>query len=336
MTLPTNETHYLLYGFSLSYFSRKLEAALDWYGVDYDFVHKTPDVAPEIEKRSGTRQVPVLVTPSGNYLADTTPTLWHLDARYPDRAMFPPGLTGALAQIVEEFLDEWLTRTVMHYRWNFRECADNAAGILGQEAAPQASELVASMLSRWGSKVVRARGMTSAHMQQAGENEWVRLMDALEKQLAHTAYALGDRPCAVDATLLGGLRGHFLADPVPARILNDYPTVSNWARKTHVWPQQVALSDAFEENPFLSTVLEEMSGSYRTYILANRDAIAAGKSFFECESFGESVSFKAQAYTEHSRMATQRRLKDVLSQAEYAELLSLLGNYHLTEVFGLP
>ena len=62
MPIPRPE-RYVLYGGELSYFTRKLEAALILYGADFEFRGKTADVREELEMRSGTHQVPVLHTP---------------------------------------------------------------------------------------------------------------------------------------------------------------------------------------------------------------------------------------------------------------------------------
>ena len=51
MTSLHESGKYLVYGYSLSYFSRKLEAAMDWYGLDYEFRIKAPELKAELEKR---------------------------------------------------------------------------------------------------------------------------------------------------------------------------------------------------------------------------------------------------------------------------------------------
>jgi len=62
--------HYIIYGGELSYFTRKLEAAMIFYGADFEMRSKTPDMAQEIQLRSGTHQVPVLQTPENWMIGD--------------------------------------------------------------------------------------------------------------------------------------------------------------------------------------------------------------------------------------------------------------------------
>ena len=110
---------YTVYGGELSYFTRKLEAALIFYGADFDMLNKGEHNPQEIESRSGTHQVPVLQTPENWMIGDTTPLMQLLDSRFPARRLFPKGPLGVLVQIVEEYFDEWVARTMVHYRWHY-------------------------------------------------------------------------------------------------------------------------------------------------------------------------------------------------------------------------
>ena len=51
---------YIIYGGELSYFTRKLEAAMIFYGLDFEM--RSKNEGQDIESRSGTHQVPVLQT----------------------------------------------------------------------------------------------------------------------------------------------------------------------------------------------------------------------------------------------------------------------------------
>jgi glutathione S-transferase len=82
---------YLVYGNELSYFTRKLEAALIFYRAPFELRAKDPALAAVVEARSGTHQIPVLHTPENWMIADTTPLLHLLDGRFPFRRLFPPG-----------------------------------------------------------------------------------------------------------------------------------------------------------------------------------------------------------------------------------------------------
>ena len=116
---------YTIYGGELSYFSRKLEAAMIFYGAEFEFRSKAE--GKDVEGRSGTHQVPVLHTPENWMIGDTTPLLHMLDDRFPARRLFPSGPLGILVQVIEEYFDEWQARTMVHYRWHYADSTEFAS-----------------------------------------------------------------------------------------------------------------------------------------------------------------------------------------------------------------
>ena len=144
---------YLLYGSIPSLFTRKLEAALEFYRAPFEFRSKGSQPDPKtLELRAGTHQVPLLQTPEDWLLADTTPILEMLDHRFPDRRLFPPGPLGVLAHMVEECLDEWVARVMVHYRWHYPESARYASEIISN-GDPARAETVRG----WGPRLPRHR-----------------------------------------------------------------------------------------------------------------------------------------------------------------------------------
>ncbi|MFT4582096.1 MAG: glutathione S-transferase [Gammaproteobacteria bacterium] len=112
---------YQLYGPESSGFTRKLEAALVFYGASFERTLETSALREELTSRAGTHQLPVLRTPENWLLADTTPVMQLLDSRFPSRRMFPTGPLGFLVHLLEEVLDEWVSRVYVHYRWHSPE-----------------------------------------------------------------------------------------------------------------------------------------------------------------------------------------------------------------------
>ncbi len=113
--------HYTLYGWDRSYFTRKLDAALIFYNASYHLERITKENQSEIRFRAATHQIPVLHTPENWMIADTTPIMIMLDPRFPDRNLFPEGPLGVLVHCLEEYFDEWIARTSVHWRWSYPE-----------------------------------------------------------------------------------------------------------------------------------------------------------------------------------------------------------------------
>lgn len=328
---------YAVYGMELSYFTRKMEAAMQWYGLPFERRSKDMQIQSELESRAGTNQIPVLRTPDNWMIADTTPLMDLMDARVPKRRMFPIGPLGVLVHVVEEWFDEWVPRTCIHYRWNYDESAAFAAANLAAEVQPDGDEALRSgigqMIAGWGKKACRATGMSEPAQQEAGEAEYLRVLQALDAQLALTKYSLGDRPCAVDAVLVGGLRAHFAADPVPSRVVAQFANVMRWMEVASTWDGHGSLAAFPQSTPFARFVLGEMGGAYRAFVLANAEAVAAGAKAFTATVHGDDVSYRARPYPERSRQMIRDRIALRLDATERATVLSWLEQVGLSACF---
>ncbi|MCZ6855458.1 MAG: glutathione S-transferase family protein [Gammaproteobacteria bacterium] len=321
---------YTIYGGELSYFTKKLEAAMIFYDADFSIQPKTPDNAAEIEQRSGTHQVPVMLTPENWMIADTTPLLMMLDARFPDRRMFPSGKLGVLTHIIEEYFDEWIARTMVHYRWHYPESAEFASLRMARGNAEAAARVRA-----WGPRACRATGTDSEHQQQQAEAEYVRILEALEQQLGETPYALGSRPTAVDCIVLGGLRAHTHMDPDPKRITSGYPRVVAWCEEAaDTWEGDGELAAFEEPTSFARFVLQEMIGTYQPYALGNKAAQEAGAKAFHVDTYGEEVSYLSRPYPERARQMVVDRIAHTLPDDEHSEVRRWLEETGLTASFG--
>ncbi len=313
---------YTIYGGELSYFTRKLEAAMIFYGAPFELRPKPP----EAELRSGTHQVPVLLTPENWMIGDTTPLLQLLDARYPFRRMFPAGPLGVLVHMIEEYFDEWIARTMVHYRWHYEESAIFASEHMGA-GNPEAAARIRS----WGPRACRATGTDSELQQRAAEAEYARLMTALEQQLGLTRFALGDRPCAVDCILLGGIRAHTNMDPTPKRMMTAFPRIIEWAESGAMdWDGEGELATFPDSTPFAQFVLAEMKPTYLPYVMGNASALAAGAKAFHVPVYGEDVSYLARPYPERSRQMIVDRVQDQLSANERGTVMQWLSALGLT------
>ncbi len=319
---------YTLYGGELSLFTRKLEAALKFTGLPFDFVPKNSNNREHLELRSGTHQVPVLQTPENWVLADTTPIIDLLDARAGTRRLFPDGVMGVMVHVLEEHFDEWIARTMVHYRWHYPESAAFAATRMAN-----GDESVARRMLDWGPRACRATGTDSPIQQRAAEAEYVRMLVAAEAQLGQTAFLLGDRPTALDCIVLGGLRAHTNMDPDPKRIVAGFPTVLDWCcRRADTWDGQGGLAPINELTDFARHILGEMSSTYAPYMQGMRSALAAGAKAFQVEIYGETVSYLVRDYPERSRKMVSNRIAQ-LNDAARRDAQAFLDQWKLTPVF---
>ena len=312
---------YILYGGELSYFTRKLEAACIFYGLDFEMRNKNRHDPANIERRSGTHQVPVLQTPENWMIGDTTPLMHLLDGRFPRRRMFPEGPIGVLVQIVEEYFDEWIARTMVHYRWHYPDSALFASMRIADGMAE-----VAERVRGWGPRACRATGTESEPQRRAAEAEYARILEAAEAQLARTPYLLGDRPCAVDCIVLGGLRAHTYMDPDPKQVTVGYPRVVAYAEGAgDAWDGGGTLAPFPASTEFARFVLAEMKTTYQPYVLANRDAQRAGAKACRAHVYGEEVSYLSRPYPEQSRRMIIDKIAHALSAPDRQRVVAWLA-----------
>jgi len=307
---------YVIHGIPRSLFTRKLEAAFAFYHLPYRGAPRGIGGDDSLGQRAGTHQIPILETPEGWAIADTTPILQLLDARVPARRLFPRGALGVLVHVLEEILDEWFARVMVHYRWHYLE---NTVAVI-EELTGQAvseEEAAAHPMAKWGPRACRATGTELPAQRKAAEAEYLGMLDALEAQLATTAFALGDRPTAVDAIVLGGLHAHTNADPIPD--LSAYTRVLAWADGGAFAAAESPSGDlaAFPEStPFAQAVLGVGAAQYAPFVVANAAALEAGRKVFEIETYGEPTTYLARPYPEQSRRMIQGRIRDQLSAEE--------------------
>jgi len=300
--------NYTIYGGELSYFTRKLEAAFIFYGAPFELKPKPP----EAQTRSGTHQVPVLHTPENWMIADSTPLMQLMDSRYPYQRMFEAGPIGVLTQIVEEYFDEWIARTMVHYRWHYDESA-----VFASERMAGGNKEAAARVREWGPRACRATGTDSKQQQEAAEAEYERILHALDGQLMETRYALGGKPSAVDCILLGGIRAHTNMDPTPKRLMEKFPRIKHWAEATaDTWDGGGELSPFPSSTSFARFVLAEMRETYVPFVLGNAEALQAGAKAFHAHIYDEDVSYLTRSYPEQSRQMIIQRIVHQLDPDE--------------------
>lgn len=320
---------YTIYGSPESLFTRKFEAALIFYGVSFECRRKRGSgLEKEVEKRAGTHQIPILLTPENWMIADTTPMMMLLDSRYPGRAMFPPASEGVLVHLIEEFLDEWVARVMVHYRWNYPDSAAFASRQIAND-----DEAVAQNIRAWGPRACRATGVGTPELGLAAEAEYQQLLQAAEQQLTQTRFLMGDRPTAVDYAFLGGLRAHILNDPDPKKTIGAYPVLVQWCNGANSWDGQGAVNSITELTDFAGQALGEMARSYKPFLLANALAIRKSEKSFEVTTHGIETSYLARPYPEQSRQMINTRIRNCLGLAERTAVVKLLKIFELEECF---
>ncbi|MCC7042172.1 MAG: glutathione S-transferase family protein [Burkholderiales bacterium] len=170
-----------------------------------------------IARRFGDPAVPVLITPEGEWIADSETILDALETRHPGDPIHPPdpvqAFFAALASVwASEFwlpvdlATRWLDRS--EYPWWYEE--------LGGAMLPGFPKALQNAMA---AKVAR---LIQSHLPRVGATHetapliwrWAsRMMDALDAHFAQHPYLLGDRATRFDFGLMCPLYGHIARDP---------------------------------------------------------------------------------------------------------------------------
>jgi glutathione S-transferase len=211
---------YRVHGMMQSYFTRKVTGYLDYKGIPWIF-RRFPGVSPESAAAGFPGGVPVVETPAGEFMWDSTAMIHHLELRFPEPAVLPPDpVQRFLCYVVEDAADEWLYRPAVGSRWFFPEnaavggfelardvtvrmalTADQAHAGVGTHVRSSCPPLgvTADTIHLWVDDVLRP---------------WLRLLGT---HLAMRPYLFGARPSLADFALFGGNAAHFTNDPLGRR-----------------------------------------------------------------------------------------------------------------------
>lgn len=221
----------------MSLFSGKARAYLRWRGVPFEERLATPEVYKTvIIPRLGYPMIPVIETPEGETIQDTTEIIDHFEAKTEGPSVFPEGPRQRLAaQLLELYGDEWLLIPAMHYRW--RHNRDFAYAEFGKMAAPDADE--ATQLEAGKKAATRFEGVVpmlgaTPEMADAIEASYEALLGELEAHFSVHDYCFGGRPSIGDYGLIGPLYAHLYRDPASGEVMERLaPSVVRWVKRMH-------------------------------------------------------------------------------------------------------
>ncbi|KNC81352.1 hypothetical protein SARC_06326 [Sphaeroforma arctica JP610] len=331
-----NDDEYVLYGSELSVYSQKVESALRFGRFNYKYETFSLSKRQAVQNRSGTHKIPQLKTPNNWIISDSTPVLKYLDG-YSATPMFPTGPTGIVVYLIEEFLDEWNVRNIGCLRWANDVSAMYSVQMLVHELVSDwwpywlFKSYIMNYLLNFGMKVNRAFGVSTESQERLCEVKARELLVHLNDQLQTTKFALGNKPCAVDASLIGWLRSCILDDPYGKSLVADLNEVRNYGQlgdDPSFWTDDGGLGKlvAFPKTTtFANYCLIQMGGAYRRFALNNRKAVNDRAKSFMSVVKREEISFKTKTYTEKSRRMLARHIDVTMANCTAAERQAIQG-----------
>ena len=229
---------YTLWGSPHSYYTGKIRSYLIKKGVAYRELHPThPDFKTRVVPAVGLMVVPILETPDGQLIQDTSDMIDHLEARWPQPLMIPESpVQRAIAWLLGAFGSEALLPAGMSYRWSYRAQQEDFLraefGRLVYAGPDRAAQRVAGEeLMNYFNGFLPILGVTPATIAMV-EASYVELLDALDVHFQQHPYLMGGRPSIADVGFMAPLYAHLARDPVPATLMkNIAPNVYRWTER---------------------------------------------------------------------------------------------------------
>jgi glutathione S-transferase len=302
---------YRIFGAEMSPYSVKVRSYFRYKAIPHQWILRNAENQAEYETHAKLPIVPLVVTPQGAGIQDSTPILDKMEMLFPQPSIHPEGVAGFISELIEEFGDEWGNKWMFHYRWTREVDQLCSAGRIARMRAPKANEaeheaLAMQVRTRMAGRVWFVGSNTQTAPQiEAGFQDMLTLLD---QHLASRLYLFGARPAYGDFGLWGQFYELWTDPTAGALIEGGAPHVLDWVHRM-LWPRA---EGAFEPWPALAPTLlpilkSQAGGKFMPWTLANENALAEGKDEFSVKLGDEVWIQKPQKY--HARSLAMLRAK---------------------------
>lgn len=315
MTEP--DTHrYLIFGAEMSPYSVKVRSYFRYKGIPHRWILRNADSEADYARHARLPIIPLVVTPDGSALQDSTPIIDAIEQHSTHLSIHPGDvLTSFISALIEEFGDEWGNKWMFHYRWSRDLDQRASAGRIARIRSPRADDLeLAAIAEKVRARMVERIWYVGSSTQTAPQIEagFLAMLDMLERHLANRPYLFGARPAYSDFGLWGQLYQLWTDPTAGALIEGGAPNVLAWIQRM-LWPRK---EGEFEHWPALSLTLmpiltDQIGAQFMPWTLANERALATDQTEF-------SVTLGDKVWTQMPQKYHARSL--AMLRAKYAAL----------------
>lgn len=215
-------------------------------------LHSHPDYSARILPAIQRFVIPVLETPGGDIIQDTTEIIDFLEARHSEPlGVYPQSPRQKIASmILEMFGDEGMLRPAMHYRWSFPKENDYFISMefgrfMKADSTEEEAFELAAMPKTAMQKYLPGLGITPESIPTIEAN-YRELLQALNNHLLTSPYLLGGRPTMADFGLYGPMYAHLARDPAPEMLMK------TTANRVWRWVERMTAANAdMPEFPYM-------------------------------------------------------------------------------------
>ncbi len=321
---------YRIYGSELSPYSVKVRSFFRYKKLNHEWIPRSPAVQSEFQKYAKLPLVPLVVTPEGEGIQDSTPILERFEASQPEPSVTPadPALAFVSA-LLEEYGDEWGNKWMFHYRWRYQPDAWSTAERIAQQMmGAQGTLAVAQARAAVAERMMGRLGFVGSNdgTQPLIEASFAKALGLIDAHLASRPYLLGGRPAMADFGLWGQLY-EAATDPTPGAVMRaSAPNVMAWIQRM-LSPEAKGDFEALRAlAPTLMPLLtQEVGGLFLPWSAANAAALARGDKSFTLSIGGAEWTQEPQKYHARSLAEIRRKFTAAKGAAGLEPLLASTG-----------
>ena len=240
-TANSPKSPFILWGTPHSLYTGKARSCLIKKGLAFvERCPSHPDYKVRVRPAVGLVTFPVLETPEGQFIQDSTDIVTYLDSLDdPSSETFMTPYTPVqrvVAKLIDGFGLEGMLQAAMHYRWSYRDeqelflQTEFGRGLYAgadREARRNAGKRVMDFFS----SSLPALGITNATVP-AIEAAYEELLEALDVHFQSYPYVMGWRVSIADLGLIAPMYAHLGRDPYPTSLMKKRaPNVARWVER---------------------------------------------------------------------------------------------------------
>jgi glutathione S-transferase len=322
--------NYRIIGAEMSPYSVKVRSYFRYKAIPHQWLLRNAASQAEYEKHARMPIIPLLVTPEGTGIQDSTPIIDQMERLYPEPSIHPDdGVANFISALIEEFGDEWGNKWMFHYRWAREVDQISSAGRIARMRAPDASEQEhAAFANKVRARMVDRVWFVGSNSLTAPQIEagFIQMLGLLDAHLANRPYLFGARPAFGDFGLWGQIY-QMWTDPTAGAIIGGgAPHVLDWVHRM-LWPKA---EGNFEAWPALASTLmpiltEHVGQQFMPWTCANEKALAKKQEEFSVTLGDKTWTQKPQKYHARSLAMLRAKYADVANKDELDSVLEAAG-----------
>jgi glutathione S-transferase len=321
---------YRIFGAEMSPYSVKIRSYFRYKAIPHQWILRNSTSQAEYEKYAKLPIIPLVVTPDGTAIQDSTPIIDQIERLHPEPSVHPGDpVAGFVSALIEEFGDEWGNKWMFHYRWARDVDQISSAGRIARMRDPRASEQQhAAFASQVRTRMVDRVWFVGSNAVTAPQIEagFLDMLDLLDRHLAGRRYLFGGRPGFGDFGLWGQFYELWTDPTAGALIEGGAPHVLDWVHRM-LWPRAEGEFEAWSTlQPTLMPILtRQVGGQFMPWTSANAKAIADKQDEFAV-ALGDKIWIqKPQKYHARSLAALRARYADIADKTALDPVLQTAG-----------